>query len=616
MLSTSVHLAGDFLKTEVPPNEDEELRQSIHLSAAESPSVDFSNQQDVNLEGLQVITKVIDKMLARIKIKVIDSVLRLHHTSTIALNSQNDTYAKGNPFGSGSHDYYLDLQIPSISYFDETPGLSDGINKEPSPPDINMQASSILLPPSVNETIKILVVTSPTVWIRSSLESSIQSFATTSDHELGALMKQSSLVSDQSDSEMNDSSMFHSALGDSHLSGSITPQQAPRLSPTNVPPDTNYEALIFSTIDKENWLRFKFASGPPAEWSSALQDHNTLSMTQLDVLVSSICIALSPKQVVWLTELLEMISAPNNSPDNEGAQQHDTMAMSPSNGDPEDLEELMNASMHGFDTPESPPINQGQSSLRHIQEKRFSPDLRSHARFDNIPLDARQIQERNEDPSLSSPHRLDLMRETNYGSTSNTMSFSNLHHQKQAAPVKIKFSLTTANLYLLMNETSVPPGFFSAPSPGLLDSDHLKFSLNHFVLRFKDWTSLISANVPENRQQTNRTHGSPKPNENVYEAAIPTSALDIRISDISIHEWLIGRRDDQQPLPGMSILRYDIYNPILQFNEFLPKTYTSDQGFSTISLADLPQSDVKKDTLRFKIESWEGTSDTHIRQGE
>ncbi|CAO3665912.1 unnamed protein product [Umbelopsis ramanniana] len=613
MLSTSMHLAGDFLKTEVPPNEDEELRQSIHLSAAESPTMDFANQQDANLEGLQVITKVIDKMLARIKIKVIDSVLRLHHSSTIALNSQNGSNINANTSANESHDYYLDIQIPSISYFDETPGLSDGNSKEPSPPDVSMQASSILLPPAVNESIKILVVTSPTVWIRSSLEASMQSFASASNPELGTPMKQSSLVSDQSDSEMNDSSMFHSALGDSQLSGSITPQQSTRLSP-NIPVDLNYEALIFSTVDKENWLRFKFASGPPAEWSSAIQDQSRLSMKQLDVLVSSICIALSPKQVVWMTEVLEMLTSANSSPESEGAQEHYTLARSPSDDDTENLEELMNASMHDFDTPESPSIYQGQSPLRHIQEKRFDTNLRSPSRFDNIPLDARRRQERNAGSTSNSPRNTNPMTEFNYGNTSNFMSFSNVHHQKQAAPVKIKFSLSSANLYLLMNEASVPPGFFSAPSPELLDTNHLKVSVNHFILRFKDWSSLSSANVYENRPRTSRTPGSPMPEEKIEEVITPTTALDIRISDISIHEWLATRSNDQQQLPGMSRLRYDMYNPVLQFNENIPKTYRSDQGFPTISLGELPQGDVKKDILRFKIESWEGKPDTPARQ--
>ncbi|KAI8579183.1 hypothetical protein K450DRAFT_210478 [Umbelopsis ramanniana AG] len=613
MLSTSMHLAGDFLKTEVPPNEDEELRQSIHLSSAESPNMDFVNQQDANLEGLQVITKVIDKMLAKIKIKVIDSVLRLHHTSNIALNAQNNSNINSNTIANEIHDYFLDIQIPSISYFDETPGLSDGNSREPSPPDVSMQASSILLPPAVNESIKILVVTSPTIWIRSSLEASMQSFATASNPDLGTLMKESSLVSDQSDSEMNDSSMFHSALGDSHLSGSITPQQSSRLSP-NIPVDLNYEALIFSTVDKENWLRFKFASGPPAEWSSAIQDQSRLSMKQLDVLVSSICIALSPKQVVWMTEVLEMLTSTNNSPESEAAQEHDTMARSPSDEDTENLEELMNSSMHDFDTPESPPIYQGQSPLHHGQEKRFETNIRTHSRFDNIPLDARRRQERHAGSISSSPRNTNPMTEFNYGNTSNIMSFSNLHHQKQAAPVKIKFSLNSANLYLLMNETSVPPGFFSAPSPESLDTDHLKISLNHFILRFKDWSSLSAVNLSGNRSRTSRTPGSPMPEDKIEEVMPPKNALDIRISDISIHEWLASRSNNQQQLPGMSRLRYDMYNPVLRFNENIPKTYRSDQGFSTISLAELPQTDVKKDTLRFKIESWEGRTDSPARQ--
>lgn len=609
-----MHLAGDFLKTEVPPNEDEELRQSIHLSASDSPSMDFSNQQDVNLEGLQVLTKVIDKMLARIKVKVIDTVLRLHHTSVIPLNSRNDIRTGHTSLGDESRDYYLDIQIPNISYFDETPGLSDSSSKEPSPPDINMQTSSILLPPAMNESIKILVVTSPTVWIRSGLDISIHSFGTASDHDLAAMMKESSLVSGQSDSELNDSSMFHSAMGDSHMSGSITPQQAPSASP-NMSADSTYEALIFSTMDKENWFRFKFAAGQPAEWSSAIQEQSRLSMKQLDVLVSSICISLSPKQVAWLSELLENFTGATNSKDNQVPTEFDTVDKTPLEDDNEDLQELLKSSTPEFGTPESPIYH--TPSLRQVHEKKFESDPHVQSRFDSIPQTRRPVLDMNQERLMSPPYS-NQMVDLDRGRTSSSMSFSTLHqHQKQAAPVKIKFSLTSANLYLLMNETSSPvsPSFFSAPSPALLDTNHIKLSLNHFVLRYKDWSSLISDKASSSTRRPSRGRGNFTLNDNSDAISSPRNALDIRISDISIHEWLMASSDDHQPLPGMSRLRYDVYNPILQFNELLPKTYRSENDFSTISLADLPQNDGKREALRFKAETWVGKPDTPVRQG-
>lgn len=609
VMSTSMHLAGDFLRTEVSPNEDEELRQSIHLSAADSPSMDFSIQQDGNLEGLQVLTKVIDKMLARIKVKVIDSVLRLHHTSNISLSSG------GTSFANQTHDYYLDIQIPNITYFDETPGLSDGNSREPSPPDINMQTSSILLPPAINESIKILVVTSPTVWIRSGLDLSIHSFGTASDHELGTLMKQSSLMSEQSDSEMNDSSMFHSALGESHMSGSITPQQAPRISP-NTLVDSTYEALIFSTMDKENWFRFKFSAGQPAEWSSAIPDQSRLNMKQLDVLVGSICMSLSPNQVVWLSDLLETFTKSTNSSENELPAEHDTTDKSSLNNDTSDLQELLNASTPDFGTPESPIYH--TPSLPQVQERKLQSDTHRQSRFDHISQQDRSVQEMNQRHSTT-PRYQYAMDDWAHGRASNSMSFSTVQHQqKQSPPVKIKFSLSSANLYILMKEPPSPisPVFFSAPSPALLNTNHLKFSLNQFVLRYKDWSSLIDANTSNPKKRHSRIPGSPSSTDNVDTISCPSNALDIRISDISLHEWLIARGGDQMPLPGMSKLRFEVYNPILQFNELLPKTYRSENDFSTISLAELPQGDGKRESLRFKAEAWKSKSDSPARQGK
>ncbi|KAJ2959641.1 hypothetical protein NQZ79_g4914 [Umbelopsis isabellina] len=603
VLSTSIHLAGDFLKTEVPPDEDEEFRQSIHLSTPDSPPFDPSNQQNVNVEGLQVLTKVIDKMLARIKIKIIDSVLRIHHVSTLSLSSDVPN-PDGNMFERETHDYYLDIQMPSISYFDETPGLSDRDKNEPTPPDINMQSSSILLPPAINESIKILVISSPTIWIRSGLEQSVNSLQGGRYPEMDTSVAESAILSNQSDTELNDSSMFHSAIGDSQLSGSITPQARPA-SP-NMDIDTIYESLIFSTMDKDNWFRFKFSSGEAADWPTTVQFSDMSSMKQVDVIMSSLCIALSPKQMVWLNELLECLSGSAATPSNDMSAEYGTAQNSPQDQNADVLKELM-MNKNDADKQQEHMVNSPAfipQSPSYMTANNHAFNFGSPSRYEN-PLGIQQLSLEANREQWSSSMKFENPPGHHSGREGGrNLGFSTLQHQKQAIPpLKVKFSMTAADLYILMDEARpvVPPAFFSMPSPALLGVNHIRFSLQQIVLRYKDWSSLSNATSYHERKGRKNTTG---PNSSDESAILcPRTALDVRISQMTLQEWL--KRPEHEPsLPEFSKYHYEVYAPILQFSEVLPKTYRSQDDFPTISLADLSQQEGKREALRLKIEQW------------
>jgi hypothetical protein len=614
VLSTSIHLAGDFLKTEIAADEDEEFRQSIHLSAPDSPPLDSPYQQNVNVEGLQVLTKVIDKMLARIKIKIIDSVLRIHHISSLSLSSY-DSGPSGNVFENETHDYYLDIQIPSISYFDETPGLSDRDKNEPTPPDISMQSSSILLPPAINESIKILVVSSPTIWIRSGLDQSTNSLQARRYQDPDVSVAESTIMSNQSDTELNDSSMFHSAIGDSQLSGSITPQARP--SSPNMDIDSVYESLIFSTMNKDNWFRFKFSAGEPTEWSATVQLSDMSSMKQVDIIMSSLCIALSPKQIVWLNELLECLSGPADLPNNDMSAEYGTAQNSPQGNDADVLQELLmnknGSDQHQINTFTSPAYVAQSPSYLDANNPGFN--VESPSRLDNT-LGIQQLSLESNREQWSSRQYHNLSGNHIGRDVGRNLGFSNLQHQKQLIPsVKIKFSMASADLYILMNETHaiVPPAFFSTPNPALLGVDHLKFSLQQIVLRYKDWSPLSSA-TPHHEQQGRRNVSGPNTSDD-FAISCPKSALDVRISNIALQEWL-KRPDHEQNLHGTSMLNYEEYTSILQFNELLPKTYMSQGDFPAISLAELSQQDGnKREALRLKVEQWGSKNDSPGRQG-
>lgn len=615
VLSTSIHLAGDFLKTEVPPDEDEEFRQSIHLSTPDSPPFDSSSyEQNVNVEGLQVLTKVIDKMLARIKIKVIDSVLRIHHCSHLSLSTDVPNQS-GNIFERETHDYYLDIQLPSISYFDETPGLSDRDNSEPTPPDINMQSSSILLPPAINESIKIIVISSPTIWIRSGLERSINSLQGERYPEMDTSVAESAILSNQSDSELNDSSMFHSAIGDSQLSGSITPQARPASPDTDI--EAIYESLIFSTLDKDNWFRLKFSSGEPADWSTNVQLSDMSNMKQVDVIMSSLCIVLSPKQMVWVNELLECLSGSVDAPNNEMSVKYGTAQNSPQDNDADVLQELLTNKNDGdkqqedmFDSPTFMP-----QSPSYMTANNHAFNVGSPSRLEN-PLGIQQLTLESNRNQWSSSMKFQNPSGHHGGrEAGRNLGFSTLQHQKPAAPsIKVKFSMASADLYVLMDETRpvVPPAFFSMPNPALLGVNHIRFSLQQIVLRYKDWSSLSNIMPNHEREGRKNTTGAIFSDESVI--LRPKTALDVRISHMTLQEWL--KRPEQEPnLPEFSKYQYEVYAPILQFSELLPKTYRSQDDFPTVSLADLSQHEGKREALRLKIEHWSSKIGSPERQG-
>ncbi|KAJ3044694.1 autophagy- protein 2 [Rhizophlyctis rosea] len=137
LMSSSVHFAEDFLKQEVSGDEDSEnlfrqMRQPrkppgssprTGSSGRSAPSTPWSNP-DPGLDGLQALTRLIDKIMAKVNVAIRNINLRVVHT------------AFG---GRGQMDagvYHLDLAIPLVTYSDETPGLDDDAQDAGFPSEI------------------------------------------------------------------------------------------------------------------------------------------------------------------------------------------------------------------------------------------------------------------------------------------------------------------------------------------------------------------------------------------------------------------------------------------------------------------------------------------------
>ncbi|KAJ3293124.1 autophagy- protein 2 [Borealophlyctis nickersoniae] len=131
LMSSSIHFAENFLRNEVNGDDDLDLRfpqprsppgrqgasprnsASSHKTPPPLPNADYGGS---GLEGLQVLTRLIDKILAKVKVTARNINIRIVHRSWPAA---------GSDYLALPVTYHLDLCIPLVAYFDETPGLED-----------------------------------------------------------------------------------------------------------------------------------------------------------------------------------------------------------------------------------------------------------------------------------------------------------------------------------------------------------------------------------------------------------------------------------------------------------------------------------------------------------
>lgn len=260
IMSSSLHFADDFLKSEIEEEQTQELHESIQKSF-------HTNMEDVDMEGLQVLTKVIDKMLAKIKIDIIDTLIRISHKSAVPLVASGD---------NSEREYHVDICIPRVSYYDETPEFTN-----PTDPQVHdLSESSILLPPATNETIKFITFTSPEIWLNSA--TSIYSLHTQSETTINQEIEESLSQTEFFDTN---SSIFSNL----DSSGSITPKAS-----------QPYKALLFTTMNKRNHLRLKLRP--------SLDDNSSLPIKQVDFLLTHMRATITPLQVAFFMDLMDSMS--------------------------------------------------------------------------------------------------------------------------------------------------------------------------------------------------------------------------------------------------------------------------------------------------------------------
>lgn len=548
ILSSSLHFADDFLRTEIEKEQTHELHKSIQESF-------HDDTMDVDTEGLQVLTKVIDKMMSRVKIDIVDTLIRIIHKSAAPLTNATTP--------DGLQEYHVDIQVPRISYFDETPEFSHPNQKQQY---TDLMESSVLLPPVANETIKIITVESPEIWLRSAAASSNQSNTNGSTGSIDPVSTQSETtmnnVDEDSDDSMQDqsdclgqteffesnqgrSSLFQSKHRSFHgsrtISGSITPK-------ANGANDANeyYEALLFTTMDKRNFVRMKLRS--------SLDGFSFMSIKQLDFLITHIKAILSPKQVAFFMDLLDTMNSPSSD----------------------------------MSTPSSTPTHPSE----HERKKQNAPQT-SAPEIGDLLLDD-----------------LDSFNNNLHTNTSFNPLSPPISHHHNAIPstpdsnntvdLKVKIKLSLVELIVLGDDELVEDH-----TRAETNKNHIRFGIQDLNVRMQQFPI-----ASHRRRNSTDFH---------LQQQMLSSITDIRIANIILNEWIC------QPLQAKSTpfgnlrsqTRYDVYTPIFQFDNRIKSNYHDKDHFP----AYYPPPQTQKmedstDSVRIRIEKKQSPESGQFVEGK
>lgn len=514
------------------------IQQSIHSSTLNSNN---NNSADIDLDtdGLQVLTRVIDKMLAKIKVDVVDTLIRISHTSAAVPPLAGDH----RPFAEDT-EYYLDIQIPKVSYFDETPGFNPSnpantptATSSPSPSATTASAaststsatlseSSILLPPNANETIKIITVASPTVWLRSSqnMRSSLYTHPTQSETTLQDESDDDNDLSQTEfyEAEEGDSTLFRSTTSSTYkrrMSGSTTPRAFPRrpypTSASFVSHHKPYEALLLTTLDGESWLRMRMRPSFPFDLG---EPSDQPAVRQVECMLSHVRAIITPRQTAFLYDLLQkLMDAPES--------QRPTPTTSQ-------------------DRP-SPPV----------------PDMDSPVQRSSRPI---------RPPHLEGTYR----------------SSSPAPPAPSTPGLKVKLQLTRIDAFIFYAEPQPTlASTLAGPVRDYTDTSHLRITLDNVILRHL----LYQNNRPDKtkaRQNRRPSIQSPRhdtqPSANAKQALLST--LDVRISDLAIDELVTQPTNHRRKATEKaSQMEYGCYLPVLEFDDAIRTTYSGNPTFPSMA---------------------------------
>ncbi|CAG8497159.1 7566_t:CDS:10 [Diversispora eburnea] len=592
ILSSSIHFAGDFLRHEMPPEEDEVLRNSIyhsfHGSTNDLDQSEVLPQQtpvqgvqggDNGIESIQVLAILIDKLMSNVKIVFKDTCIRLLHHSTIDFNENHQT-------DSGNlKEYYFDLEIPNISFRDETHGSDDDITS------INIGSESVTLPPALSETVKSVAISGLSVWIREALNSEVLSNNQKIPDEK-EFVEEYARILDSEDEFYSQNGKKNNGQLENHV----------------------YEAMILSCVSEENLIRvtlrpntipsiqmdFGNVSSSYHYTQEAMQQANSTQSWIIEGLIKSVTAILTPSQIELIADLVNALSNSKSS--------LETRSPSSIESDDDFINENTRINSQG----RIPDKNQYQFDYRRMTQPLHDDygmdDLVFQRNTQNSPTLRSEIElrQRKREPfssRLSDPHVKNSSRENysynNYKNDQSSALYSTSPPSNISYPYK---SSSSSRTFQQTSSTSVASTinplpnlipdrkFFLNKPKENLDMDHLKFEINDFMCQVQSWEH-DNFSGSRRRGSSSSSSGHQKNSESDEMLRV---TMELSISDLKISEWLKGPSPMHDELKselsnsGFTLPAFNSYNQLLYFDHSLMNSYNPDEiDFPNISITKI-----------------------------
>ncbi|ORX52770.1 hypothetical protein DM01DRAFT_1055778 [Hesseltinella vesiculosa] len=546
ILSSSLHFADDFLKTDA---ESQELFESIqHLQESHVPA---ESPMDVGSDGVQVLTRVIEKMLAKVKVDVTNTVIKIIHPSLSYALGPADTSSSAS---ADKKNYVLEIELPRVTYFDETPAFNDAPPTQFNPLP-NMTESSILLPPRDTDVIKIITIASPAIWMRSpghspmspppshthqTSESSASFYSLASTSETALDDSENDTLQETAFYDMDIDHAYPFSAAESIMSGSLTPKALSSFLP---PPDiAPYEALLLTTL-QDNWIRLRTSAPQPGSLA-------TDTATSVDVYIGHLRTIISPRQLDFLLDLASVALGPSSSP-------------SPP---PEGV---------SLASPPDPASTSFPTKL----PRRFStgqplpPPLQRRQRPTSVRTDRPGAP-----PSFRPPQ----------------------------PKLKIKCQIPLLEHYFFYDDHQLPPAsaWQAAQPPASFDGSHLKLAAHDCIGKWQRLTKDLAKSPAT-------SFSSPTYGLQSTSSTCLATILDLKLQTVAIDEWVVAPPScpDAAAPPTAIKMAYNRYIPLLETNHSGLHDYNDQDVFpayacpSPSSVFDHNPNKVKKDALRLRFET-------------
>ncbi|CAG8460243.1 5160_t:CDS:10 [Ambispora gerdemannii] len=645
ILSSSIHFAGDFLRHEIPPEEDEELHitNSLLDNSETLPPQPPQPQQTQNIEGggVEVLARIIDKIMSNVKVVFKDTLIRLQHKSNYSLDD-NQNGGDGSSCDTETlRNYFFDLEIPTISYRDETQGLGDGDDTAAG------AESSVILPLSQSEILdssKNVAAAASLSKLNNDLSLGAEEFT-----EISAINHNDLPLECEEDAEIPeiipeipDSQDSGDEFYDSHLANNEDRDGEKKIeekfdtSSTESSTNLLYEAMIFTCGEHENLGRvtIKQNSPPTIQFDTsnasssymftqeAIQQASSTQTWDLNCTIQSIIAVLTPGQVGLLADLMKALSESKiagherkfalntESEDDSIHQETSRMQMPPTFSSGGGGSRSNNTSMRS-------PLN-AQDRSDEGTGAFSSSRTRSKQNIGNDPyyqinIDSNNIDNNNNFYELPLGERSPMYSTSSSTKYPHTFKTSSHRHPSQnpyttaSSPLAsttlptvsppnldIKLNISLIELYLLYKNDSIPGQNFFIDDRTSESLDHLKFEI-------RDFTSHLRTCEPKTGTNARRRNLSVSSSSNNISSGVgvggglqsgghhhqkivdseqkPKVSLEISISDLSVLEWLEGFVDGSSSSEEKdSLPPFKSYNRVLSFDPAILDSYESDEA--------------------------------------